>query len=229
MAELAVGVQGLTGGGASRPEPSGDRAGLGPWVLASASPRRADLLAAAGYVFEVLPADVDETPRAGESAADAALRLAEDKARAVAALRPGALVLAGDTVVVRSGALLGKPADADEARAMLASLSGRRHEVISSAALHHAPSGTMVSGRHVSVVEFAALDTPTLEAYVAGGEWRGKAGAYAIQGDAAAFASLRSGRLDTVIGLSLALVEELLEALRARRAAAPGGTPEETP
>ena len=208
MAQLAVGVHGLT-----------------PLVLASASPRRADLLTEAGHGFEVLPADVDETPRPGEPAGDVAVRLAEDKARAVAARRPDALVLGGDTVVVRDGALLGKPADADEARAMLASLSARTHEVISSAALCHAPSGVVVSGRHVSVVEFAALDEATLQAYLDGDEWRGKAGGYAIQGDAAAFATLRSGRLDTVIGLSLALVDELF----ARLTVALRDAQEETP
>ena len=229
MAPLAVGVQGLTGGAS----PARGGPGLGsdrlPWVLASASPRRSDLLTAAGHDFEVLPADVDETPRPGEAAADAAVRLAQDKAAVVGALRPAALVIAGDTVVVRDGVLLGKPADADAARAMLQSLSGRRHEVISSTALLHAPSGQGVCGRHVSVVEFATLTPEVLEAYVGGGEWRGKAGGYAIQGDAAAFATLRSGRLDTVIGLSLALVDELLESLRVRLTAAPDGTQEERP
>lgn len=187
--------------------------GLAPLVLASASPRRADLLAAAGLEHSVRPADLDESPRPGEAPLVLCERLAVDKARAAAVGLRAGTVLAGDTVVVRDDVALGKAADAHEARAMLASLAGREHEVASSTALLHVPSGRLVSGVHVSRVRFEALDDARLDAYVAGDEWRGKAGAYAIQGDAGAFARVVEGRVDTVIGLSLALVRDLVHSL----------------
>ncbi len=192
---------------------------LGPLVLASASPRRADLLGRAGYDFEVRPADVDETPGAGEDPLELVLRLAEAKATAGAQGLTAGTVIAGDTVVIRDAEPLGKPDDAAAARRMLRSLAGRDHKVASSTALLHvgagmpAGSGAVVSGVDVSVVRFASLDEERLETYVAGGEWRGKAGGYAIQGDASAFASVVVGRLDTVIGLSLELVQRLADRL----------------
>jgi septum formation protein len=184
-------------------------------VLASASPRRSQLLAEAGVVFEVVPADVDESAREDESAEALCERLGRDKARAVASRRTGGVVVAGDTIVVRDGAVLGKPADRDDAAQMLRSLSGRRHEVFSSVALCRAPDGPMVSGLARSTVSFDVLDDATLGAYLDGSEWEGKAGAYAIQGDAAGFARLEAGSHDTVVGLPVALVGELAQRLGA--------------
>ncbi|MCB9899462.1 MAG: septum formation protein Maf [Planctomycetes bacterium] len=184
-----------------------------PLVLASASPRRRDLLASAGLRPEVAPSDVDESLFPGEDAFAACERLARDKARAAAAPRRRGVVLAGDTIVVLDGEALGKPADRAEAAAMLRRLAGRTHQVASSAALLHVASGQLVSGVDVSDVEFSPLDDARLERYLAGDEWRDKAGAYAIQGEAGDFARLVSGRLDTVIGLSLGLVERLVPRL----------------
>lgn len=178
-------------------------------MLASASPRRSQLLAEAGVVFEVVPADVDESAREGESAEALCERLGRDKARAVASQRLDGVVVAGDTIVVRDGAVLGKPAHRDEAAQMLRSLSGRQHEVFSSVALCRAPHGPMVSGLARSTVSFVVLDESTLDAYLGGGEWEGKAGAYAIQGAAAGFARLEAGSHDTVVGLPVELVTEL--------------------
>jgi nucleoside triphosphate pyrophosphatase len=183
---------------------------LAPLVLASASPRRAALLSGAGLVFERAAADVDETPRPGERAQETCLRLAQDKARATAAGRRRGTILAGDTLVVLDGRPLGKPADAREARAMLAALSGREHEVFSSAAALRLADGRLVAGLSRSRVAFDALDEATLSEYLASGEWEGKAGSYAIQGSAGRFAHLVEGELDTVIGLHLELVARLL-------------------
>ncbi len=120
------------------------------------------------------------------------------------------MVLAGDTVVARDDVTLGKPADRAEAEAMLRSLSGRRHEVVSSVALHDLASGRAIVDAAVSTVRFDELDVATLARYLDGGEWRGKAGSYAIQGDAGAFAQLESGDWDNVVGLPMALVNELV-------------------
>lgn len=185
-------------------------------MLASASPRRASLLAAAGLHFEIDPGHIDERQRPREAAAALGERLAREKAQVVARVRsPGTIVLAGDTIVVRDGAVLGKPADRDEAAAMLASLAGRQHEVLSAVALSRAPTGPTVSGVAVSRVRFAPLDETAMQAYLDTGEWEGKAGGYAIQGRAGAFAQLLDGELDTVVGLPLALVGELAERLAA--------------
>lgn len=180
-----------------------------PLVLASASPRRTDILSAAGWGHRVAPADVDETPLPGEGALDACRRLALAKARAGAAALDAGTVLGADTVVVLDGRLLGKPADRDAARAMLADLSGREHEVATAVALVRRPDGAEVADVAVSRVAFDVLDAATLEAYLDTDEWRDKAGAYAIQGHAGAFAHLRAGDLDTVIGLSMGLVNDL--------------------
>jgi len=185
----------------------------GALVLASASPRRLELLRAAGWQPRVVAADVDESLHPGEAPERACERLAVAKAAAVAARERGGggegLVVAGDTMVVVDGEVLGKPADRHEARAMLARLSGRDHLVLSSAALARIGDGTVRSGLARARVRVAPLDEATLGAYLAGGEWRGKAGAYAIQGEAARFATLVEGERDTVIGLSIALVARL--------------------
>lgn len=184
-----------------------------PLVLASRSPRRADLLRAAGLPFEVGPApDVDETPPPGLGPAEVAVALAERKAAAVRArVAPGRVVLGADTVVVLDGALLGKPADAEDAVRLLARLGGREHEVFTGVALA-GPAG-LVSGGARARVRVEALSEAERRRYVATGEPLDKAGGYAIQGRAASFVRLVEGDLDTVIGLPLALVRSLLEAL----------------
>ena len=213
MAGLPQGAARLSAAPGDGPPPA-----LRPLVLASGSPRRRDLLGAAGWVFDVRPVDADESVLPGEDALTLCLRLSCLKA-AVAAERFGggadapACVLGGDTVVAVDGRPLGKPADREEAAAMLRELSGREHEVASGVALRHLPTGREAAELAVSRVRFDALDETTLETYLAGGEWDGKAGAYAIQGRAAAFAHLVHGDLDTVVGLPVRLVERLARQL----------------
>lgn len=182
-------------------------------LLASASPRRAELLSAAGFQFDVLAADVDETPRPDEEPAALARRLALAKARAVAATRSEGLVLGGDTVVAIDGVTLGKPEDSQQAAAMLRSLSGRVHQVFSGVALVDAAAGRQVADVACSRVRFDALDSGKIAAYLETGEWRGKAGAYAIQGVAGHFASVETGQHDTVVGLPVGLVRDLMDRL----------------
>jgi septum formation protein len=182
-------------------------------VLASASPRRRDLLSRLGLDFEVRPVDADETPRAGEPPEALALRLA--RAKAAAAARPGEIVIGADTVVAVDGELLGKPGDAAEAELMLRRLSGRRHEVWTGVAvLRCLPSGE--SGHEIAracrtEVSFRGLGEQEIAAYAATAEPLDKAGAYAIQGGAAGFVERVDGDYDNVVGLPLALVRRLLE------------------
>jgi len=183
---------------------------LEPLVLASASPRRHELLADAGWSFDVSAPDIDETPRSGEEPLAYCERLAREKARAGADGRERGSVLAGDTTVLVDGEILGKPEDGGEAWRMLRRLSGRTHEVASAVGWLHLPSGRLLSGVAVSEVSFDALDDAVVERYVEGGEWRGKAGGYALQGEAGAFARLVSGARDTVVGMPMDLVRELL-------------------
>jgi len=190
-------------------------------LLASRSPRRAALLKAAGIPFEPGPfPDVDErVPRGpgGEPLAPAATvqLLAERKALAAVRMAPDRRVLAADTLVFLDGRPLGKPADAAEAAAMLRALSRRTHEVATGAALA-GPDGAggvrMRSGAAVTQVRFRSLGDDEIEAYVRSREPLDKAGAYAVQGGAAGFVEALEGDRDTVIGLSVRLVRELLEA-----------------
>lgn len=177
-------------------------------VLASASPRRAELLRAAGIEFDVLPADVDETPRAGEGPDAYVRRLAGEKARAVAAMARNYPVLAADTTVVAGEEILGKPADDTDARRMLARLSGRVHQVITGVALLH--RGELHVDAESTAVEFAPMSAAEIEWYVATGEPRDKAGAYAIQGYASRFVTRIDGSYSNVVGLPMALVYQLL-------------------
>jgi septum formation protein len=175
-------------------------------VLASASPRRRELLERIGLRLQVAPVDLDETPRPGESPRPYAQRLAAEKC-AAAVERAGSddlPLLAADTVVVLEGAIFGKPADEAEAAAMLGRLSGRRHEVVT--AYHIRYRGTAVERAVTTAVTFRLLSPAEIEAYVASGEWRGKAGGYAVQGIAALFASELRGSLTNVIGLPLSEV-----------------------
>lgn len=187
-------------------------------VLASASPRRRELLAGAGFAVIVHAAEVDETPHPGEEARAYVLRLAEAKARAAAsgAPRPDLPLLAADTTVVLDGELLGKPADDAEAAAMLRRLSGRGHEVWTGLCLlwPAAASGErpLALAADCTRVWFAPLDREEIAAYVASGEPRGKAGAYAIQGRAGQFIPRIEGSYSNVVGLPLALLRDLLRA-----------------
>ena len=178
-------------------------------VLASASPRRTQLLTLLGIAHEVDGGhDVDETPAPGEAPVALAVRLARTKAEQVAARHPGRLVLAADTVVVLAGAMLGKPADPAEAEAMLAQLSGREHEVITAVALAAARRVALRVDR--TRVRFRALDAETIRRYVATGEPLDKAGAYGLQGFGAVLVERIEGDCFGVIGLPVRLVVDLL-------------------
>ncbi|PLX98157.1 MAG: septum formation inhibitor Maf [Desulfuromonas sp.] len=183
-------------------------------VLASASPRRRELLASLGYRFEVEVSQVDEAVLPEEQPAAHVVRLSEEKAREVAARVAGAgrWYLGSDTVVVCDGQILGKPADAAQARTMLAMLSGRSHEVYSGFALYDRHSEQMRSGAVVTEVEFRPLTKAEIAGYIASGEPFDKAGAYAIQGLAAAMVRRISGSYSNVVGLPLCEVVEALTA-----------------
>jgi septum formation protein len=179
-------------------------------VLASASPRRLELLRQIGIVPDRIdPADIDETPGRDEMPAGHVVRLAEAKARAVQPRHSGAYILAADTVVACGRRILPKPEDETAARACLALLSGRRHRVYGGVALI-TPAGDIAIRRVVSQVGFKRLSAEELNAYVAGGEWRGKAGGYAIQGQAAALIPWVSGSYSNVVGLPLYETAQLL-------------------
>jgi septum formation protein len=179
-------------------------------ILASASPRRAELLASAGFSFEVAAADVDEAVRPGEDPRAYALRVARDKAEAVwtACRKSGKVVLAADTVVVAGGQILGKPADAGDAARMLKTLSGRVHEVHTAVVLV-AESGE-VSDVVTTRVRVLPLSDDEIAWYIESGEPEGKAGAYAIQGRAARFIDRIEGSWSNVVGLPIATVHRLL-------------------
>ncbi len=182
--------------------------------LASRSPRRQQLLQQLNLAFEVLPVEVPEVPRAGELPADYVRRVALAKARAgresLGAGVAQARVLGADTEVVLDGEVFGKPADAADATGMLRRLSGRTHTVLS--ALWLVGDGREVAALCTSRVTFAALTPAEIHDYVAGGECLGKAGAYAIQGQAAAFISHLEGSYSGVMGLPLYETAQLLRA-----------------
>lgn len=177
-------------------------------VLASASPRRVALLAEIGVVpAEILDTAIDESPRKDEKPRPLALRLARAKA---AAVRPaGRFVLAADTVVAAGRRILQKPADESAAASALALLSGRRHHVVTAVILR-APDGRAAERVCETVVTFARLSAEQIAAYLASGEWRDKAGGYAIQGRAASFVRLLSGSYSNVVGLPLFETAQLL-------------------
>jgi septum formation protein len=179
-------------------------------ILASASPRRLDLLARIGVTPDaVIPAEIDETPLRGELPVAYARRMAAAKAAAVA--EPGTLILAADTVVAAGRRILPKADTEAEARTALSLLSGRRHRVHSAVTL----VGAGGQARHrlsTSIVTFKRLSAEELDAYVAAGEWRGKAGGYAIQGRAEALVRAVSGSHSGVVGLPLFETRALLRA-----------------
>jgi septum formation protein len=179
-------------------------------VLASASPRRLELLRQVGIVPDVIdPANLDETPRKGELPAAHAIRLAEEKARAVIPRHPGAFILAADTVVACGRRILPKTEDEASARFCLDLLSGRRHRVHGGIALA-SPDGRLVLRRVDSQVAFKRLREPEIAAYLRSGEWCGKAGGYAIQGQAAVLVRWLCGSYSNVVGLPIFETAQLL-------------------
>lgn len=172
-------------------------------ILASASPRRLDLLKQVGITpDEVLPADIDETPIKGELPRDLAQRLALQKAETIAKTHPDSFILAADTVVGCGRRILDKAEDGQYARMCLETLSGRRHHVYGGIALV-SPVGKTISRCIDTIVQFKKLTPQEIETYLESGEWQGKAGGYAIQGRASAYVKFIRGSYSNVVGLSL--------------------------
>lgn len=181
-----------------------------PLILASASPRRVELLAQLGIVpAEVVPAEIDETPLRAELPRALALRLAQAKAQTVAAMRPGQWVLAADTVVACGRRILPKAADAAEVTSCLNLLSGRRHRVYGGVCIV-APDGRTRIKLGESIVRFRRLVAAEIAAYTESGEGVGKAGGYAIQGQAAGMIAFISGSYSNIVGLDLFVVAQAL-------------------
>jgi septum formation protein len=179
-------------------------------VLASASPRRSELLRSAGIPFTVQPADIDEAPLAGEAAQDYAERLAREKALAISQSRPQDYVLGADTIVVVDRAILGKPRDADDAVRMLRLLSGRTHEVISGVCVVSPATRESKTASETTLVSMCEVSDGEICEYVATGEPMDKAGAYAIQGMASRWIPRIEGDYSNVVGLPVALVYGML-------------------
>ena len=187
-------------------------------VLASASPRRQELLRNAGIAFEVQPAHIPEDPLPGEGAKDCAERLAREKALAVAQQRPNDVVLGADTVVVIGNEILGKPVDANDAARMLRLLSGRAHQVITGICLikpvtvnqDRASGEQVIVSSESTLVTVSELTDQEISDYVASGEPMDKAGAYAIQGIASRWIPRIEGDYSNVVGLPVALVYRML-------------------
>jgi nucleoside triphosphate pyrophosphatase len=174
-------------------------------ILASASPRRAEILREAGFAFTILSSAVDETPMPGESPQDLVQRLAVAKAELVAARAVGpAIVIAADTVVTLEGTILGKPRTTDDARQMLEKLSGRTHSVFTGVSLIRLPDAERRQFVEVTQVHFAGISSDDITRYLASGEPFDKAGAYAIQGQAGRFIPRIEGCYFNVVGLPLA-------------------------
>ena len=177
-------------------------------LLASRSPRRADLLSSAGYTYDVMPGDVNETVHPGENPGNYVARMARAKAAVVAKGYPDRFVLSADTVVVIDGAILGKPLDAEHAQVMLEQLSGRIHEVLTGVTVSHGQS--VITQVERTRVRFRKLTPNEIAAYVGSGEFQDKAGGYAIQGLASRFVDHIEGSYSNVVGLPIALVDYLL-------------------
>lgn len=186
-----------------------DRPGALPrLVLASASPRRAELLTTLGLRFSVQPADIDESVLDGEDPAAYVERVARAKAAAIAAADPDVVVVAADTTVVLDGAIFGKPRDGDEARSMLRRLSGRDNQVLTGVAVIAA--GRVVARVAATTVSFSVLDDADIDWYVTTGDLLDKAGAYAIQGAGGLFVTGIDGSYHNVVGLPLDTLRELV-------------------
>ena len=181
-------------------------------ILASASPRRLDLLARIGVTPDaILPADIDESVPKGELPRAHALRLAEEKAQAIAILEPGSLVLAADTVVAVGRRILPKVEDEDTLRRCMALLSGRRHRVMTGIALY-SPGAPLRSRVIETGIAMKRLSGEEIDFYAAHGEWRGKAGGYALQGYGEVYVRHIAGSYSNVVGLPLAETRNLLKA-----------------
>src|SRR6185369_4370483 len=180
-------------------------------ILASASPRRAELLASAGIAFKVVPGDIDETPLPDEDPVAHVLRLAEGKAREVASRTDGRFFIGADTIVLCGSEIMGKPRDAEDAKRMLRKLSGRAHQVITGFAIIDKNTYRNRSGTVSTDVVFKKLTDEEIDAYVLTGCPMDKAGAYAIQGGAAYMVERIDGSYTNVVGLPLC---EVVESLR---------------
>jgi nucleoside triphosphate pyrophosphatase len=181
-------------------------------ILASASPRRRELLRGTGFHFEVRPSSIIEDRRAGESGEEFAGRAAREKALDVAASVPrDSLVLAADTVVMVGSKVLGKPTDSEDAARMLRLLSGQTHSVITAVCLVRAPARVEALDASTTLVTFRPLDEREIQEYVASGEPLDKAGAYGIQGLASRFVTRIEGSYSNVVGLPVALVCDMLK------------------
>jgi septum formation protein len=186
-------------------------------ILASASPRRAEILTQAGIAFSVLAVNLDESPLPGENAEAMCSRLAEAKVRAAASragmVSEATILVAADTTVELDGEILGKPASRDEAREILRKLSGRKHRVLTALALIRLPDGASRTDLESTSVYFSSLAEPEIDAYVATGDPADKAGAYAIQGRAGRFVERIEGCYFNVVGLPLARLYRNLKQL----------------
>jgi nucleoside triphosphate pyrophosphatase len=182
-----------------------------PWVLASSSPRRRDLLGLLCSNFEVIPSQIEEIQQPGESPSQMAQRLAKEKAVSIRPFRPESVVIGADTVVVCEGQILGKPASPKEARSMLQKLSGRSHEVITGLCV--LKGETVVVDAASTIVRFSQLSGEEIEDYLATGEPFDKAGGYATQGKAARFVEGIDGCFFNVVGLPVSLLYRILRRL----------------
>ncbi|MGM0653225.1 MAG: Maf family protein [Bacillota bacterium] len=183
-------------------------------VLASASPRRAELLRQVGISFTITRPDLEEKPDLQKEPQEIAMALAEDKARFVGQKLDRGIVLAADTLVVYQGQLMGKPEDRKDARRMLRILSGSRHEVITGLVLLDAASGLILKDFSTTTVWIKVLSDQEIDNYVKGGEPLDKAGAYGIQGKAALFVDRIEGCYFNVVGLPLGLLYEMIQKMQ---------------
>jgi len=181
----------------------------GKLILASSSPRRAEILSSVGWPFEAVTAGIDESRQYGETPADYVQRLAREKAEAVASMRATGLVLGADTTVVVNDNLLGQPSDDDDARRMLCLLSGNWHDVLTGVALINIGGSTNVN-YETTRVRFARMTDDEIDWYLSTGEANGKAGAYAIQGRAALFIEEIEGEYFNIVGLPIRLVYQMV-------------------
>lgn len=179
------------------------------FILASASPRRAELLAEAGYRFDVIPAEIDEQAVQGNSPSELAQRIAMAKAEAVAEKHPDAVVLAADTIVCLGERVLGKPADADHARSLLELLSGSTQIVITGVCVTCQKNSFLQSTRVLSAVRMDHLTREQIDRYLASGDWLGKAGGYGIQ-DNDPLVQRVSGSHSNIVGLPMEIVRKIL-------------------
>jgi len=185
-------------------------------ILASGSPRRAEILRTVGWPFEMMPPDIDETRRTNEDAVTYVQRLARSKAEAVAQRVPSSLIVAADTTVVIDEQILEKPTDQNDACRMLRKLSGQWHQVITGVALIDGPTSQMQFGCEKTEVKFAMMSQDEVNWYASSGEPMDKAGAYAIQGLGARFIERIRGDYFNVMGLPVRLLYEMIQEFSAK-------------